>query len=872
MFFSFDAFIQTTAKMSTIIGILPQQFVHILDLTTNVTKLEVGPQSLHLQNHEELVHGPLPFITIPPGYYCVIHNPCSNYVHGKKCELRLGYLDVRFHGEPFPLYPGEILEGANKFAVQSGIIDYKPAIKALPVVKANHAIRLKARMDHKDGKVQRKAGDMWQLEGPLTYKPVPEVDIRGIINPMVIQMGSAVLVRALQDFIDRDGNTRVSGEEWLVAKQGAYLQEVYSEVVEVRQAYTLTPNQALHLRALQTLTDALGKKRLAGDEWLVTSDDTDSYIPDVGVVLVKMVPRTVLSIGQYCVVLDPVDKRGKNKLGTKELRKGNCSFFLHPGESLETGAIQKAYILAVEEALLIKAVNKFTESDVMSKGKPITRNTGDRWMITGPLEYIPPIEVTVMDQRKAISLSKNEGIYVQDEQTGEVRAIMGPCSYMLKAYEVLWEKKLPDIVETMLKKGGGVGSGDIRKLAYFEQSIDPDILKGRNKTRVVTYRCPGNTAVQVYNYKDKTARVIFGPDLVVLGPHENFNYLSLSAGKPKKSDALQSLCLMLGPDFITDILEVETSDHARLRIQVAFNNYFEVERGNPVSEAAIFNVEDFIGFACRNIGSAIRGQVAQIPFDEFHKHSAEIIKASVFGIDEHGKIKKKLKFEVNNLVITNVDVQSIEPVDVKMRDSLSKSVQMAIEISTKSVEAAASHEAKRTEQIAKGQLERQKLLNEKQAEKERCRLYELQAVTAAVESTGQAQAEAQARAEKTLIECQSEIEAAKLKALAAEIEQNAALDAQEKLRASELSYTKTSNELEVEKMKALADIESNKFSSVVQTLGADTIAAVATSGPASQVNLLESLGIESMLITDGSNPINLFTTAAGLVSNAAMTE
>lgn len=34
-------------------------------------------------------------------------------------------------------------------------------------------------------------------------------------------------------------------------------------------------------------------------------------------------------------------------------------------------------------------------------------------------------------------------------------------------------------------------------------------------------------------------------------------------------------------------------------------------------------------------------------------------------------------------VITNVDIQSIEPVDQQMRDSLSKSVQMAIEISTK---------------------------------------------------------------------------------------------------------------------------------------------------------------------------------------------
>ena len=48
-----------------------------------------------------------------------------------------------------------------------------------------------------------------------------------------------------------------------------------------------------------------------------------------------------------------------------------------------------------------------------------------------------------------------------------------------------------------------------------------------------------------------------------------------------------------------------------------------------------------------------------------------------------------------------------------MRDSLAKSVQMAIEISTKSIERAAHHEADKTEQEAKGLLERQKLLNEK---------------------------------------------------------------------------------------------------------------------------------------------------------------
>ena len=52
--------------------------------------------------------------------------------------------------------------------------------------------------------------------------------------------------------------------------------------------------------------------------------------------------------------------------------------------------------------------------------------------------------------------------------------------------------------------------------------------QNRDKSRVVIYRCPSNSAVQVYNYQHKTARVVFGPNLVILEPHETFNVLFLS--------------------------------------------------------------------------------------------------------------------------------------------------------------------------------------------------------------------------------------------------------------------------------------------------------------------------------------------------------
>lgn len=33
---------------------------------------------------------------------------------------------------------------------------------------------------------------------------------------------------------------------------------------------------------------------------------------------------------------------------------------------------------------------------------------------------------------------------------------------------------------------------------------------------------------QVYKYQEKVGRVVFGPDMAILGPHEDFNVLSLS--------------------------------------------------------------------------------------------------------------------------------------------------------------------------------------------------------------------------------------------------------------------------------------------------------------------------------------------------------
>ncbi|CAK8689709.1 unnamed protein product [Clavelina lepadiformis] len=822
----------------------PYFYIHVLDQNTNVTKLEIGPKTYIRQDNERVIFGPERMITIPPRTYCIIENPVVRNADGDveldltgQAKLNHADREIRLARDPFPLYPGEIL---------------KQAVSPLRVVPANTALRLKANFDFTDGETRRVAGDEWLFEGPGTYIPRKEVSIEETIRATVIKKNQAIKLRARKETNDRDNNARVTGEEWLIKKVGAYLPGVYEEVIEVVNAVVLTEKVALHMQATRTFTDFLNVKRKNGEEWLITMDDTDCHIPDVHEEVKGVVDVITLTSRQYCVILNPVGTNGKNQLGKRKLVKGESSFFIRPGEKLERG-IQDVYILGEDEGLILKAVEACFDAE-----NEVERKPGDKWMIRGPCEYVPPVEVIVHAKRKAIALDESEGIYVRDMKTGKVRSVCGK-TYMLTHDEELWEKNLPPTVETLLTSG--------RDPSADRNTRITDTNIARNKTMVVTYRVPHNACVQIYDYKQKKARVVFGPHLVMLDPDEQFTQLSLSGGKPKRPGVIRSLALLLGPDFCTDVITIETADHARLSLQLAYNWHFDTSKAedNQAEAAKLFSVPDFVGDMCKAIASRVRGAVASVSFDDFHKNSSRIIRSSVFGIDDNGKVRNRFEFPQNRLAVTSIDIQSVEPVDQRTRDALVKSVQLAIEITTNSQEATARHEAERAEQEARGRLERQKIADEAEAERSRRDLLELQSQSAAIESTGQAKAEAQSRAEAARIEGEAAVEQAKLKAQAQEIEAASELDRLGKAREAELKYIKEQNDLGINKDRDLARIETEKTQNIISAVGADTVRAIAVAGPEHQINLLRSLGIQSTIFTDGNSPINLFNAANGLI-------
>jgi len=139
----------------------PYYYIHVLDQTTNVTRIEIGPRTFIRQDNEKVIVGPEKMITCPPRNYCVIENPVvrgddKKPVIDKSGQIKLRHADqeIRLAQDPFPLYPGEVL---------------KQVVTPLKVVQANSALRLRAILDFESGSGEKRvAGDEWLFEGPGT--------------------------------------------------------------------------------------------------------------------------------------------------------------------------------------------------------------------------------------------------------------------------------------------------------------------------------------------------------------------------------------------------------------------------------------------------------------------------------------------------------------------------------------------------------------------------------------------------------------------------------------------------------------------------------------------------------------------------------
>jgi len=91
--------------------------------------------------------------------------------------------------------------------------------------------------------------------------------------------------------------------------------------------------------------------------------------------------------------------------GERKLIKGEQTFYLSPYEQLE--GVYEVRVLTADKALLVKALQNFQETE---SGK--RRIAGEKWLIYGPKEYWPPLEVDVIATKDAFFKLEGLNLYL----------------------------------------------------------------------------------------------------------------------------------------------------------------------------------------------------------------------------------------------------------------------------------------------------------------------------------------------------------------------------------------------------------------------------------------------------------------------------
>lgn len=673
-------------------------------------------------------------------------------------------------------------------------------------------------------------------------------------------------LKAERNLVDDDGEKRRAGESWLYRKLGNYSPtSPYITIEGYVEAKVISDFSCIQLKAKNAFKDFYGTQRQAGDCWLITKETATLHFVDVYEQFLQDVKITIVQDREFCILNNPVKKLEngtfEQHFGGKTLIEGPTSFFLQPYEALEPGHPLPIYVLKEDEALLVFAENTFTDH------KKVIHYPGEKWLVHGPGEYIPPIDVRVIEKRAAIPLHKNEGIYIRDEKTGKIRAQIG-YTYLLQAHESLWEKELPEEYEVLLQKErlgvSFMAAKQSGKNITYEEVLNTEV---RDKTRVISYRIASGKCVQVYNYKTKENKIVFGPELILLEPDEILTLLSLSGGKPKKEGIIKTLSLLLGPEIISDLVEVETADHAKIELDLSYNWHFNYNKDTPNDDQnkKLFAVGDFVGDVSKSISSRIRGMVSSINYEDFHHNSAEIIRAAVFGRDEKGNIKAVKPFPANNLVITSCDIKSQRPIEKDVEEKLKKNTFLAIQIKTKATEMEYTHQTLFLQQESKGELDIRKLEDDALAEQARIGLYTISTEKDAMFSVATALADAKAENEKLEILGKNKVDLALLDKEEKELQVATSNELLLKRNQIELHREKEEADREINEQKLSAEIEVEKLRRMINVLGAKTLEKMVNAGPEMQVKILKSLGLKGYLMTDGKSPVNLFDTANGLV-------
>jgi len=223
--------------------------------------------------------------------------------------------------------------------------------------------------------------------------------------------------------------------------------------------------------------------------------------------------------GQWALVLNPFDNEKDDIVeGEREIRVGPSVFSLRPGELIE-GGVRDEIVLDDDQGLLLRARKDAPHPTELEQ----TITAGTEVLIRGPRRFVPHKDVEIVERRSSISLSEDEGVFIQNDDTGVVRLVRGPKDVFVEHNESLWEKKLT------LEEQEALGLVQQRGVDRDSRVLSASPRVRKHNWQAVVIELEDNEAISLFDGDER--RVEFGPGKIFLAPHERPKVL-LEDGKP----------------------------------------------------------------------------------------------------------------------------------------------------------------------------------------------------------------------------------------------------------------------------------------------------------------------------------------------------
>lgn len=356
-----------------------------------------------------------------------------------------------------------------------------------------------------------------------------------------------------------------------------------------------------------------------------------------------------------------------------------------------TGKEQKIYFPRDEHAVIKYGEQELTYGVAIPRGEAryvLDRNKGDITLATGPAVFLPDPRKEVIVRRvlsdrlcllmypgnsDALEYNRQlakDGTADLDSGSGSEhisdRNLIGAAGVYTNSYGAAAAVATPEMDKRVQIRGAS-------------KALGGDSFDRKNKftaPRAITLNTKFDGAVSINIYtgyavmlvtKSGDKRVVQGPQQVLLEFDESPQIIHMSRGKPKGSaqPPMETVYLKTANNRIGDILDVETADFVKLKVQLSYRLNF-----TGADPAKWFEVDDYVKFFCDNMRSRIRAEVRKLDIRSFYAGSETFLRDIILGKNE-GVGRVGTLFAENNLHVYDVEVLDVTIVDPGVQKLLS---------------------------------------------------------------------------------------------------------------------------------------------------------------------------------------------------------